>query len=153
MTQLIKKNRAVFPSPFTDFFNSERLMPDVFDLNKDLFDSNRETLFIPSANVVETEKNFKIEIAAPGLEKKDFKVELTNNILTVSSEQEEERKEHKKNYKRREFFYSSFSRSFSLPDNSLPDKIDAKYDNGVLTLTLPKKEATVAKPVKEIKVN
>jgi HSP20 family protein len=153
MTQLTKKNRTLFPSPFTDFFTSERLMPDAFDLSKDLFNFNGETLFIPSANVVENEKNFTIEIAAPGLEKKDFKVEITNNILTVSSEQEEEKKEEKKNYKRREFFYNSFSRSFSLPDNSLPDKIDAKYDNGVLTLTLPKKEVTASKPVKEIKVN
>ena len=87
------------------------------------------------------------------MEKKDFKVEVINNILTVSSEQEEEKKEENKNYTRREFFYNSFSRSFSLPDNSLPDKIDAKYDNGILTLTLPKKEVTTPKPVKEIKVN
>ena len=92
-------------------------------------------------------------MAAPGLERKDFKVEVENGMLCISSEKEEESKEEKKNYTRREYSYNSFSRSFTLPDNSLPDKINAKYENGVLHITLPKKEVTVQKLAKEIKVS
>ena len=93
-----------------------------------------------------------VELAAPGLEKKDFKIELENQVLTVSSEKEEEKKEETKNFKRREFSYNSFSRSFQLPEDVLSDKIDAKYENGILKLSVPKKEVTVSKPKKEIKV-
>lgn len=153
MTQLVKRNRSVIPSIVSDFFDTGRLFPSVFELEKDLFDFNGGSLVIPNANIVENGKDYKIEVAAPGLEKKDFKVEVDNGILTVSAEKEEEQKEERKNYRRREFSYRSFSRSFALPENSLPDKIEAKYDNGILTLSLPKKEVTVSKPVKEIKVS
>ena len=101
----------------------------------------------------EREKEFRIELAAPGLEKKDFKVEVLNGNLTISAEKKEEKKEETKNYRRKEFSYNSFSRSFTLPDNCMHDKIDAKYENGILHLTLPKKEITVSKPKKEIKVS
>jgi HSP20 family protein len=153
MSQLVKRNRSPFPSIFSNFFDSGRLLPSVFDLDTDLFDSNGGSLVVPNANIAENEKDYKIEVAAPGLEKKDFKVQVENGILTISAEKEEEEKEERKNYKRREFSYRSFSRSFTLPENSLPDKIDAKYDNGILTLSLPKKEISVSKPVKEIKVS
>ena len=148
---LIVRNRAKLPSLASDFFNTGYL-PGVFDLDTDLFDMNAGAMVVPNANIVENEKDFKIELAAPGLEKKDFKVEVDNGVLTISSEKEEETKEDGKNYRRREFSYNSFSRSFTLPDNSSPDKIDAKYDNGVLHVTLPKKEVTISKPAKQIKV-
>lgn len=145
MTTLVKRNGVSLPTLVNDFFDN-----DFFDLNGDFFKVG--TKFNPSVNVLETEKDFKIEVAAPGLEKKDFKVEVDSGILTISAEKEEETKEEKKNYSRREFSYNKFSRSFQVPDNSIPEKIDAKYENGVLNIVLPKKEVTVSKAKKEIKV-
>lgn len=145
MTTLVKRNGVSLPTLVNDFFDN-----DFFDLNGDFFKVG--TKFNPSVNVSETDKDFKIEVAAPGLEKKDFKVEVDSGILTISAEKEEEAKEEKKNYSRREFSYSKFSRSFQVPDNSIPEKIDAKYENGILNILLPKKEVTVSKAKKEIKV-
>ena len=108
---------------------------------------------VPSVNIVENREHYMIEMAAPGLEKKDFKIAVDNRMITISAEKKEERKEEKPNFMRREFSYNTFTRSFRLPENCLMDKIDAKYENGVLFLTLPKKEVTVTKPVKEIKVS
>ena len=79
------------------------------------------------------------------MEKKDFKIALDNGMLTISAEKKEESKEEKENFTRREFTFNRFSRSFRMPDNCLPDKIDAKYENGLLLLTLPKKEITITK--------
>lgn len=108
---------------------------------------------IPTVNIIENTKDFKIEMAAPGMEKKDFHVSVEDGTLTIRSEKKEEIKEKKENYTRREFSYNSFIRSFRLPDNCLPEKIDAKYENGILTLVLPKKEVIAQKAVKEIKVS
>ena len=108
---------------------------------------------VPSVNVAENGDNFRIELAAPGLEKKDFKISVENGMLTISAEKKEEKREEKENYTRREFAYNTFTRSFRLPENCLPDKIDAKYEKGVLLLMLPKKDATMPKPMKEIKVS
>ena len=153
MTQLTVSRKNLFPSWTGNLLDPDKFFsPNLIEFNGDLpsWDfSNR----IPSVNVTENEKEFKIEMAAPGLERKDFKVEVENGMLCISSEKEEETKEEKKNYTRKEYSYNSFSRSFALPDNSLPDKINAKYDNGILNITLPKKEVTVSKPVKEIKVS
>lgn len=107
---------------------------------------------VPSVNVAEHDQNFKIELAAPGLEKKDFKISVDNGMITISAEKKEETKEEKENYMRREFSYNKFTRTFRLPENCLTEKIDAKYENGVLRLLLPKKEMTMTKAVKEIKV-
>jgi HSP20 family protein len=147
----LSKRDNLFPTWSNDLFDTGRfLSPRLFDFGSDAFDfANR----VPSVNITENEKEFKIEMAAPGLERKDFKVEVENGVLCISSEKEKESKEEKKNYTRREYSYNSFSRSFTLPDNSSPDKIDAKYENGVLNITLPKKEVTVSKPAKEIKVS
>jgi len=147
----LSKRDNLFPTWSNDLFDTGRfLSPRLFDFGSDAFDfANR----VPSVNITENEKEFKIEMAAPGVERKDFKVEVENGVLCISSEKEKESKEEKKNYTRREYSYNSFSRSFTLPDNSSPDKIDAKYENGVLNITLPKKEVAVSKPVKEIKVS
>ena len=147
----LSKRDNLFPTWSNDLFDTGRfLSPRLFDFGSDAFDfANR----VPSVNITENEKEFKIEMAAPGVERKDFKVEVENGVLCISSEKEKESKEEKKNYTRREYSYNSFSRSFTLPDNSSPDKIDAKYENGVLNITLPKKEVTVSKPAKEIKVS
>jgi HSP20 family protein len=148
---LIVRNRSLLPNVSNFFDTGKFFSPGIFDFDGDLdFDSS---LVVPEANIIENDKDFRIEIAAPGLEKKDFNVTFQNGMLVVSAEKEEEKKESKKNYMRREFSYNSFSRSFNLPENSLPDKIEAKYENGVLRLMLPKKEVTVSKPKKEIKVS
>jgi HSP20 family protein len=92
-------------------------------------------------------------MAAPGLQKKDFKVAVLNGMLTVSTEKNEELKTEYENYTTREFSYNAFSRSFRLPENCIPEKIDAKYDNGILHLSIPKKEVTPPEQMtKEIKV-
>jgi len=150
---LIVRNRTMLPSLVSDLMNTETMLPGIFDLDDDLFGSNIGSLSVPSANIFENEKDFRIELAAPGLERKDFKVEVDNGILTISGEKEEEEKEERGSYRRREYAYNSFSRSFSLPENSIADKIEAKYDKGILRLTLPKKEVTISKPSKEIKVS
>lgn len=149
---LVVKKRATLPSLVSDLFETGRYFPSVFDIDSSLFDFDRGSMIVPDANIEENEKDYRIDIAAPGLERKDFKVEVDNGVLIVSAEKEEEKKEKRKNYRRREFSYSSFSRSFILPDNSLADKIDAKYENGILHIMLPKKEMTISKPAKQIKI-
>lgn len=148
MTLTVKRNGNLFPRLVNDLLDTETfLVPDLFNNTWDF------SVKVPSANITESDADYKIEMAAPGLEKKDFKIELENKMLTISSEKEEEKKEENENYKRREFSYSSFSRSFQLPENVLADKIDAKYENGILKLNVPKKEVTISKPKKEIKVS
>ena len=149
---LLTKKKAALPSLANELFDTGRLFPDIFDFGKNLFDEQGKSLAIPDANIIENHKDFKIELAAPGLERKDFKVEVEDGILKISSEKKEEKKEEHKNYWRREFSYNSFSRSFKLPENSLPDKIEAKYENGILNVVVPKKEVSPSKPAKEIKV-
>lgn len=149
---LLVRNRATLPSVVSDFFTGTSLLPSVFDFDTDLLDMDGGSLIVPNANIVENEKDFKIELAAPGLQRNDFKVEIENGCLCISAEKEKETKEDRKNYRRREFSYNSFSRSFTLPDNLVNDKIDAKYENGILSVTLPKKEVSVSKPAKQIKV-
>lgn len=154
MTLVVRKKRngSTFPSLVNDFFNTDRFFgPSILDFDGGLLDFG-SSVVIPEANIIENGKDYKIELAAPGLEKKDFKVEVQDGVLSISAEKEEERKEEDKSFRRREFSYNSFSRSFTLPENLVTDKIDAKYENGVLRLTLPKKEVTVSKPVKQITV-
>jgi HSP20 family protein len=146
MSLLVKRNGNLFPSLVSDFFDTDLLSPELFNFEGSMVSK------LPSVNITEGDKNFKIELAAPGFEKKDFKIEADNGLLTISSEKEKEDKEETDNYRRREFFYSSFRRSFQLPENSIQDKIEAKYENGVLKLTLPKKEISISKPKKEIKI-
>jgi HSP20 family protein len=107
---------------------------------------------MPAVNIVEGKEDFRIEVAAPGLEKNDFKIDLDNNVLTIISEKEMKSEEKDDQYMRREFSYSSFSRSFALPDSVNEEKISAKHKDGVLTIHIPKKEEAKVKPVKEIKI-
>jgi HSP20 family protein len=107
---------------------------------------------VPSANIKEQDDRFEVQLAAPGMDKKDFKVEIANNILTISAEKKMEKTEEKENYTRREFSYDSFSRSFELPTTVNEDGIDAQYKDGLLTLTLPKKQEALTRKRKEIAV-
>jgi HSP20 family protein len=107
----------------------------------------------PAANIIENNDNFLLEIAAPGLKKDDFKINLENSILTISAEIENEKAEESKNYTRKEFHYGSFSRSFTLPKTVNLDAIKADYQEGVLKVTMPKHEEAKLETKKEIKIS
>lgn len=146
MTTLIKRNGDIFPSVFSEFFDTDNFFGTDL-LNRDFAKS------VPAVNITENGKEFKIELAAPGMSKKDFKVNVENNVLTISAEKEEEKKEENDRFTRREFSYRSFSRSFRLPEEVKADNIEGKYEDGVLRLSIPKKEEAKKKPAKEIKVS
>jgi HSP20 family protein len=156
MTQLttLRKNRngnsGLFPSLRNNFFTDRFFTPRLFDLDDDFITGDISS---PPANITETNKEFLLDLSVPGMKREDFELEVENGVLTISSEKEEEKKEEDKNYHRREFSYTSFSRTFTLPDNVDENNISAKYDNGMLKITLPKSETTVSKPKKEIKVS
>jgi HSP20 family protein len=127
------------------------------DMFQNFFDSDFNDFFNrrfsdPAANIIESPESFELDLAAPGMKKDDFKINLENNILTVSSEVEDEKLEEGKNYSRKEFFYGSFTRSFTLPKIIDLDKIKADYENGILKVLLPKKEEAKLEIKKEIKI-
>jgi HSP20 family protein len=128
------------------------LLSDFFDGNSGLLRWN-DNIEVPAMNVVENEKEFLIEVAAPGKRREDFKIEVGENSLTISSEKEEKKEENEPNFRRKEFSYDYFSRTFSLPGNCLPDEITAKYEDGILQLRLPKEQVQPPKPKKQIKVD
>ncbi len=108
---------------------------------------------MPTVNIIEEKDQFKLEVAAPGLDKEDFKIDLHNDILTLSAEKKQENEEKNKKYLRREFSYCNFKRSFTLPDYVDTDKIEAKHKNGILTITIPKKEEAKEKEPRVIKID
>lgn len=131
---------------FDDFFSRE-----LFNWGNNNFSSTRTTL--PSVNIMENPENFTVEVAAPGMEKQDFQISLEGNLLTISSSKKDRKEENNSNYTRREFSYQSFSRSFELPKDVVDDEhIEAKYKNGVLKLSIPKKEEARKQPPKLIEV-
>ncbi len=142
---LIKSNASLIPFGFDDFFQSDNFLNDRW-LNKQF----KQTL--PAVNIKENKNEFNIEFASPGFTKKDFKIDLDQDVLTISAEKEKEKTEEKDAFTRKEFSYNSFSRSFTLPKTVNAEKIDAKYDDGILKLSIPKKEDTKLLPKKEIKV-
>ena len=133
---LIKRNTVPFPSIIDEF-----LKPDFFGGIQN-FGAN-----VPAVNIRESETEFAVELAAPGKRKEDFIIDLDDNVLTISSETktDNEQKDEKGKYTRREFSYSSFKRSFSLPETVNEDEIKASYENGVLHVTMPKKRRSFAK--------
>ena len=150
MFSLIKNNyntrKALnhFPSFFDDAFT------------KGFIERSDKFFTTPAVNIKETEKSFDIELAAPGMEKKDFKIDLKNGVLTVSAKHETKTEENdeKNNYTRREFSYQSFSRSFTLPEDKVnTEEINAKYENGILQVYIPKKEKDQTNDTKEIVVS
>ncbi len=108
---------------------------------------------LPAVNISENKDDYKIELAAPGLNKNDFKINLEDDVLTISSEKEENTEEKDEQVMRREFNYSKFSRSFTLPETVDVDKIKASFKDGVLKLVLPKMDEAKVKPAKEIKIS
>ena len=138
----------VMPNLLTD-----RWLSDFFD-NDRFFDSDwlKRVQVVPPVNVIELDKEFQIELAAPGLAKKDFHIEINEGVMTIFTEKKEEKKFEDDKYTRNEFNYSSFTRSFTLPENINPDKVDAKYEDGILRIMINKKMVTSEKPVKTIAV-
>jgi HSP20 family protein len=124
------KSNAVNPG-FNDIFES------VFN---DSFFSDRMVSRVPAVNISETQDHYVIEMAAPGLNKEDFKIHLDRNMLTVSVEQKKEQTEQNKQYNKREFSYTSFVRSFALPDSADDANIEAQYLNGMLNIHVAKKD-------------
>lgn len=119
------------------------IMDDIFNgkfINKDFATSDFFGAHAP-VNIRETKEAYVLDVVAPGFEKGDFKINLDGQTLTISSEKKSEQKTENEKQIRREFSFRSFSRSFTLDENVDAEKINAKYDNGVLKLTLPKKEA------------
>ncbi len=101
-----------------------------------VFPSNSGSM--PAVNIREDEKKFVLELAVPGMDKKDLKIDVNEDVLTISSEAKHESEDEKDGYKRKEFSYTSFCRSFQLPENIEKDKIEAGYKDGILSVTLPK---------------
>jgi len=136
-------------------FNRPHVLSDVF---QNFFDNDSVDFFNrkgqdPAANILEHPDSFELDLAAPGLKKDDFKIHLENNVLTISSEVKDEKEEEEKNYTRKEFHYSSFSRSFTLPRSVDLEKIMADYENGILKVMLPKKDDARVDIKKEIKIS
>jgi HSP20 family protein len=136
------------PGLFDDFFTR-----DLFDWGNSNFSMAGTT--IPAVNVKETAETFEVEMAAPGMNKEDFKVELNNNVLTISSERKHEHEEKEsERFTRKEFSYQTFQRSFQLSKEAVDaDNIQAKYENGVLRLLIPKREEVKQKPARLINIS
>ncbi|MCM5663142.1 Hsp20/alpha crystallin family protein [Galbibacter mesophilus] len=141
---LVRTNRNLLPSFFDEVFK-----PDWFGGMENYASS------VPAVNIKEEDDKFSLELAAPGMKKDDFNVEVDKNVLTISAEVKSESEESNKEngvYSRKEFNYSSFKRVFTLPETIDSDKINASYEDGVLLLTLPKKEEALPKPKRLIEI-
>ena len=149
---LIKRKNKLFPqtpSLFDDFLGR-----DLSDWLTTNFPERNSS--VPAVNIKETDREFTLEMAAPGMDKKDFNIELEDNVLTIGSEKKNEIEESDKkgNYFRKEFNYHSFQRSFSVPENLVDvDKIQANYKNGLLIIKLPKLDVKITNPSRQIKIN
>lgn len=143
---LVKRTNGLFPSVptfFDDFF--------VKDLMGWSNANNAYGASLPAVNIRQDENSFEVEVAAPGLSKEDFKVQVENDVLTISSEKENENQD--RGYTRREFGYGSFKRTFTLPENQVDvEKVKASYNNGILHISLPKREEVKPKPARTIKI-
>ncbi len=144
---LLVRNANQAPSVFNRYFDGE-----MFDWNNRHFSKTNTTL--PSVNIKENAESFAVELAAPGFEKADFKIELNRNLLTISSDKKLETETNEGEvFTKREFSYQSFSRAFTLPQIADGDRIEANYANGILTVIIPKREEAKPKPARTIEIN
>ncbi|MCF6184706.1 MAG: Hsp20/alpha crystallin family protein [Bacteroidales bacterium] len=137
---VVRRNTPFFPDWLDDFFTG--------DINPS---AKSRVLTVPPVNVFETDTAYKIELAAPNLKKEDININLENDVLTISAEKEEDNISEEGQYTKKEFNYFNFSRSFTLPEIADREKIEAKSENGVLTITIHKKEDVIKKP-KQIEI-
>ena len=138
-------NISSLSSWFDDIVNNE--IPSIFKSNESL------SFSLPKVNIKENAEAFTVELAVPGFKKSDFKLDLDNDVLSISTETKDEKEHKEENYTRREFGYSSFKRKFTLPDSVDDEAINASYKDGVLSILLPKKEEAKQKPVRSIKIS
>ena len=141
-------NGLTFPtwsSWIDEMFNRD--LPSVFTTN---FNTG---ITLPKVNIRETKDAYFVDMAVPGLKKNDFHIDIDNKVLSISAEMEENNEQREENFTRREFGYSSFKRSFSLPETVKEDAIKAEYTDGVLSIHLPKKEEAIQKPARKIKIS
>ncbi len=138
---IVKRNSLFFPSLMNDFMG-----PDWFG------GTEKYNTSVPAVNIKDNNEGFELELAVPGMKKDDFTVEIDNDVLTISSEMQSEKEESNDNYTRKEFSYTSFKRAFTLPETVDGSKIDAKYEDGILRLTLPKKQEALPKPKRLIEI-
>lgn len=144
-TKSLARLNETIPSVFDDFFKPWN----------EWFENGGmigRMLKVPAVNITEHEKEYRVALAAPGLKKDDFKIDVDGNMVTISSEKEESKEDKDKRYTRKEYSYSSFSRSFALPEDVDRDKIEARYEDGVLTLLLPRKEEAKKPAGKQIAI-
>ncbi|MDI5897027.1 Hsp20/alpha crystallin family protein [Flavobacterium yafengii] len=149
METLVKRN-GLFPTVNTFF--DDFISRDLFDWNDKNFTAIGSNL--PSVNLKETDDKLQVELAAPGMKKEDFKVEIENNMLMISSEKKQEKEETRKkdNYVRKEFNYQSFCRTFTLPEYIDESKVEASYKDGILHVDITKKENSMKKAHKTIAI-
>ncbi len=151
MKTLSRTNGTMFPaipSLLNNFFNEDWL-------DSSLATWRSENATLPAVNVRETNEEYKIEVAAPGMQKNNFKIELENHVLTISADVQHNTNDQNEqgDYTRREFSYRSFQRTFALPENKVEgDKIAARYQDGILFITIPKREEAKVKPPKQITI-
>ena len=143
---LIRSTNRLYPSLINHLFNRE-----LVDWTNAGFSADDATL--PAVNIREDANRIQIEVAAPGMKKEDFKIDLDQNRLTVSAEFEDENAESNELYTRKEFNYRSFRRQFNVPVETIDgDQIQASYKDGILLLTLPKREELKPKPARAIEI-
>ena len=140
---LARINRNYAPVYWDDFFNDR-----VFNS----FNEAQCKTASPAVNVLEEDKEFVIEVAVPGLGREDFNIEVEDDVLSIFSVEKENKEDKKRNFTRKEFSYKSFKRSFQLPDTIDQDRIEASHKNGVLSISLFKKEEMVEKAPRHIEV-
>jgi HSP20 family protein len=127
-------------------------MGSIFD--NDFFPvMSANTNSIPAVNIKEDEKSFMLDLAVPGIDKKDLKIDINEDLLTISSETKNDSEENKDGYKRKEFSYTSFCRSFQIPENVNREKIEANYKDGILSVSLPKFEEEKNKISRQVKIS
>jgi len=145
---IIRKNGVQSPafSLFDDIFSRE-----LFNWGNNNYSPTGTT--VPSVNIKETADSYEVEVAAPGMQKKDFTIQLEGNLLTLSSVKEQQEETKEENYTRREFSYQSFQRSFELPKNVVDEEnINARYENGLLSLSIPKLDQAKQKAPRLIEI-
>ena len=127
-------------------------MPNIFDDDFLPVFSNK-TSSMPAVNIREDEKNYVLDLAVPGIDKKNLKIDMNEDVLTISSEMKNESEENRDGYKRKEFSYSAFCRNFYIPENVNREKIDANYKDGILSVSLPKQEEEKNKIIRKIEIS
>ena len=149
MNTLVKTNGSVNPSTFNSFFDEffKGELPSVFNTNLS------SSVSVPKANISEDADKFEVQLAVPGIEKDKIQIDLDKKTLTISAEAKNEEKVKENNLLRSEFNYTSFKRSFKLPNTIDEAKIEAAYENGILNVTLPKREEAKEQPARKIEIS